>query len=168
MRSYFPLHPHLPTVTKSDAGAKGEVETFLQCIFDGHWPRAGSWYLRGILRRSFCGGAYSIPRAPAGRGPWHAWGVVQLVGHLTVNEDGEGSNPSAPAKSLRPRAQGASLWRSATLHPASPSSRRPSIPRCCSPFSADCPPPARNEIRRHNREQALCSCPERAARCRAR
>ena len=30
------------------------------------------------------------------------WGVVQLVGHLTVNEDGEGSNPSAPAKfSLR-------------------------------------------------------------------
>ena len=25
------------------------------------------------------------------------WGVVQLVGHLTVNEDGEGSNPSAPA-----------------------------------------------------------------------
>jgi hypothetical protein len=28
------------------------------------------------------------------------WGVVQLVGHLTVNEDGEGSNPSAPANSL--------------------------------------------------------------------
>jgi hypothetical protein len=26
--------------------------------------------------------------------------VVQLVGHLTVNEDGEGSNPSAPAKIL--------------------------------------------------------------------
>jgi hypothetical protein len=26
--------------------------------------------------------------------------VVQLVGHLTVNEDGEGSNPSAPANSL--------------------------------------------------------------------
>ena len=24
--------------------------------------------------------------------------MVQLVGHLTVNEDGEGSNPSAPAK----------------------------------------------------------------------
>jgi hypothetical protein len=29
------------------------------------------------------------------------WGVVQLVGHLTVNEDGEGSNPSAPAKIFR-------------------------------------------------------------------
>ena len=28
------------------------------------------------------------------------WGVVQLVGHLTVNEDGEGSNPSAPANFL--------------------------------------------------------------------
>ena len=33
---------------------------------------------------------------PPARGP--CWGVVQLVGHLTVNEDGEGSNPSAPAK----------------------------------------------------------------------
>ena len=29
------------------------------------------------------------------------WGVVQLVGHLTVNEDGEGSNPSAPANLFR-------------------------------------------------------------------
>jgi hypothetical protein len=28
------------------------------------------------------------------------WGVVQLVGHLTVNEDGEGSNPSAPANPI--------------------------------------------------------------------
>ena len=34
-------------------------------------------------------------RPPCGRA---RWGVVQLVGHLTVNEDGEGSNPSAPAK----------------------------------------------------------------------
>ena len=25
------------------------------------------------------------------------WGVVQSVGHLTVNEDGGGSNPPAPA-----------------------------------------------------------------------
>ena len=29
----------------------------------------------------------------------HGWGVVQLVGHLTVNEDGVGSSPTAPAKS---------------------------------------------------------------------
>ena len=36
--------------------------------------------------------------APIKSGAWTAcWGVVQLVGHLTVNEDGEGSNPSAPA-----------------------------------------------------------------------
>ena len=28
------------------------------------------------------------------------WGVVQPVGHLTVNEDGGGSNPPAPANSL--------------------------------------------------------------------
>ena len=75
-----------------------KLKHFFNAFLTGHWPRAGSWYLRGILRRSFCGEAYSIPRAPAGRDPWHAWGVVQLVGHLTVNEDGEGSNPSAPAK----------------------------------------------------------------------
>jgi hypothetical protein len=36
--------------------------------------------------------------SPAGSGASAVrWGVVQLVGHLTVNEDGEGSNPSAPA-----------------------------------------------------------------------
>jgi hypothetical protein len=35
-----------------------------------------------------CGGAY----------PVGCWGVVQSVGHLTVNEDGGGSNPPAPAK----------------------------------------------------------------------
>ena len=35
------------------------------------------------------------------RGRGSRWGVVQLVGHLTVNEDGEGSNPSAPAKFFR-------------------------------------------------------------------
>jgi hypothetical protein len=29
------------------------------------------------------------------------WGVVQLVGHLTVNEDGVGSSPTAPAKFSR-------------------------------------------------------------------
>jgi hypothetical protein len=29
-----------------------------------------------------------------------SWGVVQPVGHHTVNVDGEGSNPSAPAKIL--------------------------------------------------------------------
>ena len=29
----------------------------------------------------------------------HRWGVVQPVGHHTVNVDGEGSNPSAPANS---------------------------------------------------------------------
>jgi hypothetical protein len=27
----------------------------------------------------------------------NGWGVVQLVGHLTVNEDGVGSSPTAPA-----------------------------------------------------------------------
>ena len=38
-----------------------------------------------------CGGAY----------PVGCWGVVQSVGHLTVNEDGGGSNPPAPANFLQ-------------------------------------------------------------------
>src|SRR5260370_22448743 len=57
---------------------------------------------RGILEGPFAAlhaaeptlfrAAHRRPGAAARR-----WGVVQLVGHLTVNEDGEGSNPSAPA-----------------------------------------------------------------------
>ena len=47
---------------------------------------------RAILEGPFavcthCGGAYLVG----------CWGVVQPVGHLTVNEDGGGSNPPAPA-----------------------------------------------------------------------
>jgi hypothetical protein len=38
--------------------------------------------------------ASALPEAAAANS---RWGVVQPVGHLTVNEDGEGSNPSAPA-----------------------------------------------------------------------
>src|ERR1700731_3209579 len=37
-----------------------------------------------------------------GRPPQPRWGVVQPVGHHTVNVDGEGSNPSAPANFLFP------------------------------------------------------------------
>jgi hypothetical protein len=50
------------------------------------------------LGRSICGGAY-LPLGGSGQAgaAGTRWGVVQLVGHLTVNEDGEGSNPSAPA-----------------------------------------------------------------------
>ena len=61
-----------------------------------------AWYLVNTLGRSYGGGAYlfSVLRDPGHAGAGKArWGVVQLVGHLTVNEDGEGSNPSAPAKS---------------------------------------------------------------------
>src|SRR5256886_5597740 len=99
-----------------------------------------------FLRRSL---PYRRIRPPGGRA---RWGVVQLVGHLTVNEDGEGSNPSAPAKFLPIQRDKKSLRlspsRSAILRRASPSSRRPSIRRSCSPFSANCPRPAPSEIRR--------------------
>jgi hypothetical protein len=40
-------------------------------------------------------------RFPATAGNEHRWGVVQSVGHLTVNEDGGGSNPPAPAIFIR-------------------------------------------------------------------
>jgi hypothetical protein len=47
--------------------------------------------LEGLFAVDFaCGGAY----------PVGCWGVVQSVGHLTVNEDGGGSNPPAPANFL--------------------------------------------------------------------
>ena len=48
-----------------------------------------------MLFAALCGEAYVLRffRKPS---PLR-WGVVQPVGHLTVNEDGEGSNPSAPA-----------------------------------------------------------------------
>ena len=50
-------------------------------------PSAGARY-GGAYLLSFDGGRPLQPR----------WGVVQPVGHHTVNVDGEGSNPSAPAK----------------------------------------------------------------------
>src|SRR5260370_3268323 len=106
-----------------------------------------------FLRRSLpATGNCAFPANPGGKTV--RWGVVQLVGHLTVNEDGEGSNPSAPAKffQLLSLLDGANLWRWASPLPASLSNRRPSIRRCCSPFSADFPPPARNGIRRRNTE----------------
>ena len=49
-------------------------------------------YLSPLLRRSA-----AAPALP-GTATERRWGVVQPVGHLTVNEDGEGSNPSAPAR----------------------------------------------------------------------
>ncbi len=59
-------------------------------------PGVCPWYLREILRARFS--AKTTPSRAANLLPAIArWGVVQLVGHLTVNEDGEGSNPSAPA-----------------------------------------------------------------------
>ena len=62
--------------------------------------RWGQYNPRGILERYF-GVVFSrrlLHFARLRSSPAIArWGVVQLVGHLTVNEDGEGSNPSAPA-----------------------------------------------------------------------
>jgi hypothetical protein len=58
--------------------------------------RREPWYSYSTLCRALCGGAYLI-RGGSISAARRRWGVVQLVGHLTVNEDGEGSNPSAPA-----------------------------------------------------------------------
>jgi hypothetical protein len=82
----------------------------------------------------------------------------------------EFSNPSVPANSLRARAQpdSANPALSANPLPASPSTRRPSIRRCCNPSFAGFPPPARTGIRRRNTGRALRSCRGPVARCRAR
>src|SRR5690348_6362641 len=51
-----------------------------------------------LCSSSLCRLGLQAPALP-GAAMQTRWGVVQLVGHLTVNEDGEGSNPSAPANS---------------------------------------------------------------------
>ena len=50
-----------------------------------------------------------------------AWGVVQSVGHLTVNEDGGGSSPPAPAKLFR-FVLGFSMGKPASVQPRQPPS----------------------------------------------
>src|SRR5260370_42391874 len=77
---------------------------FFHYIWPRPLPRAGSWYLRRTLRRSFAAEPTYLDATPAGGADEHRWGVVQLVGHPTVNEDREGSDPSAPRKLLCPRA----------------------------------------------------------------
>ena len=69
-----------------------------------HCRAVRSCYLRKTRRCAARGEAYLLrdPLVAAAQGGCRAvderrWGVVQPVGHLTVNEDGEGSNPSAPA-----------------------------------------------------------------------
>ena len=53
--------------------------------------------LREFLVAPDAAGLSSFARPPLGRRKERRWGVVQPVGHHTVNVDGEGSNPSAPA-----------------------------------------------------------------------
>ncbi len=56
----------------------------------------------GILKESLvaldAAGLSSFARPRPDPRKERRWGVVQPVGHHTVNVDGEGSNPSAPAK----------------------------------------------------------------------
>ena len=59
------------------------------------------WYLTRSLVRFFAAEPAYFQRFPAIAGNQHCWGVVQSVGHLTVNEDGGGSNPPAPAIFIR-------------------------------------------------------------------
>ena len=56
-------------------------------------------FFEGVAASAAAKFTYSGPPGPDAT---LRWGVVQLVGHLTVNEDGEGSNPSAPAKFFSP------------------------------------------------------------------
>jgi hypothetical protein len=67
-------------------------------LFSSPLPSDVRAILFGPSAAPSCGGAYLGSAAKIGLR--RCWGVVQLVGHLTVNEAGEGSNPSAPAKFL--------------------------------------------------------------------
>ena len=84
-------------IHSSDAPPSSSDKPFL-CL-----PSAYSTLTDGTLHAMLFMFFIALQASPAGSGPprsSHAiprWGVVQLVGHLTVNEDGEGSNPSAPA-----------------------------------------------------------------------
>ena len=65
-----------------------------------HRLRAGRGILEGPFAALFAAEpTYKMDVLGMFGGVSGRWGVVQLVGHLTVNEDGEGSNPSAPANS---------------------------------------------------------------------
>ena len=71
-------------------------------FFVRHWPslRPFGTETRVILEEPFAVSVYGEVYPSAGpheEARKASWGVVQSVGHLTVNEDGEGSNPSAPA-----------------------------------------------------------------------
>src|SRR6266852_7691586 len=141
------------------------------CVQLACGSRARSCYLRKTLRRDRCGGAYFLS-FDGGRPPPHCWGVVQPVGHHTVNVDGEGSNPSAPANfqnyrrladSLSSRLDFSLSWSATPLRPIL-STHRPSTPLGCSPSSASCRRPARNGNRRHNTEPVWCWCRGSAAR----
>src|SRR6266705_6494535 len=67
----------------------------------GNLGNARAWYLRRTPRRSILQRSHPLWGNPDAVGvDKRRWGVVQPVGHLTVNEDGGGSNPPAPANSL--------------------------------------------------------------------
>ena len=67
----------------------------------GAWEMRGRGILEEPRAAPFCSGAHPLSGNPDAVGAGERrWGVVQPVGHHTVNVDGEGSNPSAPAKML--------------------------------------------------------------------
>jgi hypothetical protein len=137
-----------------------------------HCPTVPPCYLRRdpSSRRTWrslpCSCAFAVSALAAWqRGQGSRWGVVQLVGHLTVNEDGEGSNPSAPANSLAlPFSRGISPWLSASPLAPSPSNRHPSTPRSCNPSFANYPQPAPTGTLRRNIKSLSRSSPEPVAR----
>src|SRR5216684_4986051 len=138
----------------------------------GAWEMRGAWYLRRTPRRSILQRSHPLSGNPDAVGvDKRRWGVVQPVGHLTVNEDGGGSNPPAPANFLT--ANGAAWPRAnplplASLHLPILSIRHPSIRHCCSPSSAGFPPPARIGIRLRSTGPASYSYRVSVARCRVR
>src|SRR5690242_4247331 len=96
---------------------------------------ARSWYLKlSPARISSAAEPTYFQRFPAILGIATRWGVVQSVGHLTVNEDGGGSNPPAPASFSREKQQ--SKWLALSR---GQSRGYPAFPAAVHGFHADVP-----------------------------
>src|SRR5260370_20930538 len=98
---------------------------------EGGRGKGGGRVFNKIPRGSILQRSHPLSGNPdAVRADKRRWGVVQPVGHLTVNEDGGGSNPPAPANFLTANGAarpGANPLPHSSLHLPILSIRHPSI-----------------------------------------
>src|SRR5579859_527563 len=151
------MHSGCCTCCKSFIFDSSDVERTRRMQFFGkrsHGRRSRAILEGFSVTARACGGAY----------PVNCWGVVQSVGHLTVNEDGGGSNPPAPANLLKISSLTSNPEQSANQLQSSLASHHPLIPRWYNPFFADCPQQAQSGSRHRSKGQAWSPYQEFSAR----